>query len=91
MSLGTSESLCCQHYGQPVIVLQMFVPRRNQTAMSSVTRMSAPSMTESVPDSGRGTASVSMATSSMTLRERIAHIERQLSVRKTLRKFIVKK
>lgn len=40
----------------------------------------APSMGESVADSGRGTTSVSLATSGMTLRERIAHIERQLSV-----------
>ena len=38
------------------------------------------SVGESVGDSGRGTASVSIATSGMTLRERIAHIERQLSV-----------
>lgn len=42
--------------------------------------MSAPSVADSVADSGRGTASVSVATSGMTLRERIAHIERQLSV-----------
>ncbi|XP_053407829.1 centrosome-associated protein CEP250-like isoform X3 [Mercenaria mercenaria] len=43
----------------------------------------APSVTESVADSGRGTASVSIATSGMTLRERIAHIERQLSARES--------
>ena len=42
--------------------------------------MSAPSVADSIADSGRGTASISIATSAMTLRERIAHIERQLSV-----------
>lgn len=42
--------------------------------------MSAPSVVDSVADSGRGTASVSIVTSAMTLRERIAHIEKQLSV-----------
>lgn len=44
-------------------------------------QQTAPSVVGSVADSGRGTASMSVATSAMTLRERIAHIERQLSVR----------
>ncbi|XP_060555067.1 centrosomal protein of 290 kDa-like [Ruditapes philippinarum] len=42
-----------------------------------------PSVTGSVADSGRGTASMSIATSGMTLRERIAYIERQLSARES--------
>ncbi|XP_052248962.1 centromere protein F-like isoform X3 [Dreissena polymorpha] len=50
---------------------------------SHVHGMSAPSFAESVADSGRGTNSVSMATSACTLRERLQHIEKQLSTRES--------
>ena len=58
----------------------MHVPSSIQDNLTHHTQSLAPSVGESVADSGRGTASVSVATSGMTLRERIAHIERQLSV-----------
>ena len=53
---------------------------RGRGLLNTLPPASALSAVESVADSGRGTASVSMATSGMTLRERIAHIEKQLSV-----------
>ena len=53
-------------------------PVETQAPSPHTTQSMAPSVVESVADSGRGT--VSVAASGMTLRERIAHIERQLSV-----------
>ncbi|WAR21536.1 hypothetical protein MAR_015510, partial [Mya arenaria] len=43
----------------------------------------SPILVHSVTDSGRGTASVSIAASTMTLHERIQHVEKQLSARES--------
>ncbi|KAL4232118.1 hypothetical protein ACF0H5_009693 [Mactra antiquata] len=58
---------------------EMFHRRAGNQSMNY--RMPVPSISESMADSGRGTASI--ATSGMTLRERISYIEKQLSARES--------